>query len=439
MAIDPAATDVVRQDASADSLGAEQAWLPASETVSRSASLPHPKATAVARPARRLRTYNIAFSVVCALLLVLMGASYRFLVRTGETTSPSAAAERQQSEDVLFGSALFFRPLPYKIALYKLRKPEVVIVGSSRATQFVRRGFTRPMANMGSMLDLMQVRRLLDAMLVEHKPKLIIMTVDFWWFNSDRSLNAVDLQPDGPGQLSLIQLVQPFIWIAQSKITVNEFLAGALSPSYEPHGIGVRAIFEHAGYDTDGVGDYGSELTDLHPRQFRDALFATTLAHVDEQTAHNKFNVRTPLDEKQWQNLVDIVSLIQANGVDLILILPPVSKVVADRLSAGGPPILLNELNERLARIGVPVFDFHDPTSFGSSDCEFIDGFHGGRVTYLRMLDAIARTGRTDIDSFVDRLVIDRLIAENVGRATFRDDERPGEHEIDFLGLGCKK
>ena len=58
-----------------------------------------------------------------ALLLALMGMSYLFLTRTGDTIPPSQAAARQESEDVLFGSALFFRPVPYKLALYKLRKP----------------------------------------------------------------------------------------------------------------------------------------------------------------------------------------------------------------------------------------------------------------------------------------------------------------------------
>jgi len=100
---------------------------------------------------------------------------------------------------------------------------------------------------------------------------------------------------------------------------------------------------------------------------------------------------------------------------------------------------LLDELNRRIATLDVPVFIFHDPTELGSSDCEFIDGFHGGRVTYLRMLDAIVRSGKTNLARYIDLDSIDRLIAENAGRATLREDERAGEPETDFLDFGCRK
>jgi len=385
----------------------------------------------------RLQTYNLVFSLTVAVSLALMGLAYTFLVRTGETISPAAAAQRQQTENVIFGSALFFRPVPYKIALYGLRRPDVAIVGSSRAIEFVGRGFSRPMTNLGSMRDLGQIRQLLESMLSVHRPKLILLTVDFWWFNGARSVDTVGVQPDGDARLSLLQLLKPFVWIAQGKIGLGDFLAGALSPWYRPAGIGVAASFDHVGYDPDGAYDYGGELTGK--RRHRDPRFATTLAHIEEASAHNKFNVHTAMDEAQWSSLVDIVHLVRASGAELILVLPPVSKTVADRLAAGGAPNLLTLMNARLPALGVPVFDFHDPTAIGSSECEFIDGFHGGRVTYLRMLDAIARSGRTSLGNFVDLETIDRLIAGNVGRATFREDERAGEPETDFLDLGCKK
>lgn len=392
---------------------------------------------AVLRRPQPLRTYNVAFLATAALLLAMMGMSYSFLVRTGETMAPSAAAERQQSENVVFGSALFFRPVPYKIALYTARQPDVAIVGSSRAIEFVARGFTRPMTNLGSMRDLAQIRSLLDSMLAVHRPKLILLTIDFWWFNGARSVDTVGLQSDGEAKLSLTQLVQPFVWIAQGKIGIGDFLSGALSPWYAPRDIGVAANFDHAGYDRDGAYDYGGELTGR--REHRDRQFKKTLAHIEEAAEHNKFNVHTHVDEQQWRNLVEVVQLIRASGSDLILVLPPVSKTVAERLAGAGPPTLLDELGQRLPGIGVPVFDFHDPTTLGSDECEFIDGFHGGRVSYLRMLAAIVRSGQTRLGDYVDLPQIDRLIAGNAGRAMLKEEERPGEPETDFLDLGCKK
>src|SRR5215475_14332890 len=189
----------------------------------------------VARPRRRLLAYNLAFALTGAVLLALMGMSYSFLTRTGDTIPPSQAAARQATEDVAF-------------------------VGSSRAIQFVRHGFTSSMVNLGSMRDLAQIRSLLQAMFAMHKPKLVILTIDFWWFNSARTEEAVDLQPDTVGPLSLVQLAQPFQWIAQGKVGVGDFITAALSPGFKPPGIGVAAIYDHAGYDRDGAYDYGGSL-----------------------------------------------------------------------------------------------------------------------------------------------------------------------------------
>lgn len=399
---------------------------------------PAARATPIAaRPRRRLRAYNLAFALTGAVLLTLMGMSYLFLTRTGDTIPPSQAAARQESDDVLFGSALFFRPVPYKLALYRQRKPDVAIVGSSRAIEFVRHGFTTSMVNLGSMRDMAQIRSLLQSMFAVHRPKLVILTIDFWWFNSARTEEAVDLQPDTVGPLSLVQLAQPFQWIAQGKVGVGDFITGALAPDFEPQGIGVAAIYDHAGYDRDGAYDYGGNLRGRTPHN--DRQFKHTLKRIAETHEHNKFNVHTPLDSGQWQELVEIVRMVEAQGSELILVVPPVSKTVADALAANGVPILLNEMDERLAGIGTPVFNFHDPTVLDSSECEFIDGFHGGRVTYLRMLQAILRSGTTGLGSYVDAAEIDRLIAENAGHAMLKENIRPGEPETDFLDMGCKK
>ena len=45
--------------------------------------------TTVPPPAIRLRPYNVAFALTCAVLLALMGISYLFLTRTGDTIRPS--------------------------------------------------------------------------------------------------------------------------------------------------------------------------------------------------------------------------------------------------------------------------------------------------------------------------------------------------------------
>jgi hypothetical protein len=85
-------------------------------------------------------------------------------------------------------------------------------------------------------------------------------------------------------------------------------------------------------------------------------------------------------------------------------------------------------------------YDFSDSAAVGSPDCEFVDGLHGGYVTYLRMLRIMAPD--LEADAATRGLVkpvadLDRLIAANQGRATLHDE--PAGREIDYLGLGCNK
>lgn len=55
------------------------------------------------------------------------------------------------------------------------------------------------------------------------------------------------------------------------------------------------------------------------------------------------------------------------------------------------------------------------------------------------MLQAIARSGQTNLDEYVALRKIDRSIAENAGRALLKHGLRDGDVETDFLELGCMK
>jgi hypothetical protein len=70
-----------------------------------------------------------------------------------------------------------------------------------------------------------------------------------------------------------------------------------------------------------------------------------------------------------------------------------------------------------------------------------VDGLHGGYVTYLRMLRAMApdlEAAPASRGLIKPTSTLDDLIAANAGRATLRDETRAGP-ENDFLKLGCRK
>ena len=61
-----------------------------------------------------------------------------------------------------------------------------------------------------------------------------------------------------------------------------------------------------------------------------------------------------------------------------------------DAIRATAPRTLLDDLHDHLQQSGYAYYDFSDPKLLDSSGCEFVDGFHGGFVTYLRILQKVA-------------------------------------------------
>jgi hypothetical protein len=96
-------------------------------------------------------------------------------------------------------------------------------------------------------------------------------------------------------------------------------------------------------------------------------------------------------------------------------------------------------VQRRLGTLPALSFDFHDPKSIGTSQCEFVDGTHGGEVTYLRMLDAVAADPSSHLEGAIDRAFVRQLIAENTGRAMLARDDPDRAPEADFNSLGCHK
>ena len=82
--------------------------------------------------------------------------------------------------------------------------------------------------------------------------------------------------------------------------------------------------------------------------------------------------------------------------------------------------------------------DFTDARTFGSSDCEFVDGFHGGEVTYARMLRDMADRWPALL-TYVNMEKINATIRDWRGHALVFDPRLTDKPEIDFNNFNCPK
>jgi hypothetical protein len=387
------------------------------------------------RVTSRYSRYALLFAVPLAVAAILLGLSYLVLARAGETIGPIAAAQLQQQENLRYSSALFYRPRPYKIERVRLARPDIVLLGSSRAMQFVAEPWLVPTVNAGgAMVDLTSGEIFLDQILEVYRPRQMIIALDWWWFSTMRRADdPVEALPATP--VTLHELLQPLTWLQDGTLTLRDLGTLLFSPSQLPPGIGVPARFRGAGWDSFGHYNYGNRLTE--PSGGTDAGFADTLKDVARKTKRNDRAPWHPISEQYWQRLQALVQRLQDHDVEVMLVVPPVASPVYDWLAAQPEPNLVNEVRRRLQSLPVLTFDFHDPASIGTTSCEFVDGTHGGEVTYLRILRAIAADPSSHLDQALDRTMIERLIAENAGRATLHREGRAPE--ADFNQLGCQK
>ena len=103
--------------------------------------------------------------VILALLagLLLVPWAVCWLTASGELDQDEVVARQAQGEFVLFGPGLPQDIMAYKLALYAAVRPEVVVLGSSRAGNVRAAFFERPFVNMaGAATDLESLRLLVD-------------------------------------------------------------------------------------------------------------------------------------------------------------------------------------------------------------------------------------------------------------------------------------
>ena len=378
------------------------------------------------------RLFIIGFILPCIVALLLVGFSLAVLFSNRENIGPVEAARIQhQAQGGLYGSSIVYRPYPYKMELYRLTNPDVAIVGSSRAMPFLAAGFSASEANLGGAVrDMATGERMVAEILPIHRPKLVLFALDYWWFNPARIDDGTEEVETGAEiDFTLDDLIAPYRWMGAGVRLSN--LLHTMRERADPPLIGALANQNESGFDVGGAYHYG----DTHV-QSGDRKFKSTLRLLRDG---GKLSANTEFSEEAWQGLQHIDRMLREDGVEVRYIMPPVASVSYARMKENGIG-LITALQDHLASSGMRFYDFTDPATLGSPDCEFVDGRHGGHVTYLRILRAM----QPDIESVpATRGLIkpvaelDRLITANSGRTTLHDE--PGPPEVDFLQIGCNK
>ncbi|MDR2054288.1 MAG: hypothetical protein LBQ10_00220 [Desulfovibrio sp.] len=388
-----------------------------------------------------LRYLKILLLLAIAGLVVVTPYTCLWLYESGDVAMERAIGTQAAGTFVLFGSGVSQDFVDYKLRLYEAVKPAIAVVGSSRVMQFRGAGFRQAYVNVGGTAgNLPVLRSTLDAMLRIHKPKAVILGLDFWWFMPQWNRDPFENVPPTSGSYNygFESLKKPWAWLLEGKISPAELFA-PLWGGFRDTRFGIMAQQTDDGFGPDGSWYYTGEITGRrHPFDFQ---FHDTLKQVNHGIkAFYRANAgqQGPAAE-HLDALTEIYCRLRARGIEVFVFIAPVAERVlaAMREREKFYPHLFDLRNALLER-GIDALDLTDPKLLGSGDCEFVDGFHGGEVTYMRILRAMADRWPALL-SYVNMERIDAAIRDWKGRALVPDERLTALPETDFMRWNCPK
>ncbi|MBI3445516.1 MAG: hypothetical protein HY055_09180 [Magnetospirillum sp.] len=384
-----------------------------------------------------MKTYARIFLAGLLIMTLAYHAALRLERNAGERESAAEMIDAQFAADGLY-MGLIHSPADYKLAVYARLRPEVAIIGSSRAMKFTQPFFRRPIYNLGGLVySTGQALGLMRELAALHRPRLMIYAVDFWTlcaFPDNDPLVAPPVParasaPFWPSQVNRLRLAVDLLADGRmSAAQALELLEGRQSPTAGGLAmVGLTAALQHYGFATDGA------IHSALPQQVgppdslgRPAWFAVT--HNRIINGEGQFPLGCRPYPAAMDQLRQMRTEAQALGIELILVAPPVAGLALDDMAAQAPGATsyMDFWLGEMGRLGdSPVVLAHDARGLGSPDEEFEDGIHGGYVTYARLMLAMAERApqlRSMMDDATPRRVIERHAGQS--KLTLQDLRR---------------
>jgi hypothetical protein len=387
-----------------------------------------PDAAEAAANAKFLRVFAFVFAV----FLVLLGGAQLLFARIGEI-GLDRVVDRELAAptgSILFASGINQNIYWYDRTLFSRVKPEVVAIGSSRAMQMRGNFFNVPYVNMGGSVanidDLERVARDIASAPQPH-PHLAIVLFDPWWFNGRYQ------ESNGPPPPPVETISGDMLWYAARAFYHGNWLANA----FRSRNLGIFALVNNEGYARDGSFYYNGLLSgNVAPL---DPHYSWTLSRIDGD--HQSLEKAMRADGALLARACVALQKIRRATGHAVVIAPPFAPPIWKRLQQHDYDYIADGYSRLQAcSSGLPFFDFTNPANIhGTEECEFVDGLHGGDVTYARMITQVG-----DRDPVVHKYLQADFIGDftrtyqgHAGGMSLKTD--PGLKETDQLRIGCRK
>ncbi len=349
-----------------------------------------------------MKKFLTKITVFSAPLLILFLIPAFFLRMSGENYQDIDDVVKNE-KTYLIGYAYNeenYRYLKFK-ELENRKSLPIIALGSSRILQFRDKMFTKPFYNAGyTVSSLSNFVPFIKANFKDKQPKVLLINLDQWMFNedwddlADYGLITKPWEPDFRKNASIQTLFNVWSDLAKGKYgfkTVSKNQNATVTK------IGLNALVNNKGFRKDGSIYYGDQIDKLiaNDSTANDYQYSQTYSRIAEGT--NRFEYGNRINPKAMHALNDLLLFCKNKGIYVVAFLPPFADNVHLRLRQSKKYSYMDsiyaESNTLFKEFGFELWDLSHLDKYGSSDSETIDGFHGGEVTYLKMLLYMAENG----------------------------------------------
>ncbi|WP_158824832.1 hypothetical protein [Mucilaginibacter lacusdianchii] len=327
--------------------------------------------------------------VIPVALFIIVGEA--LLYRYKETVPINTVMQKQLSgkDEIYFGRTLFNNPeTPLKMAMMKVKKPDIITLGISVVLQyrdFYFHPYESRFYNGGFMLRNVYDLHTYVSMIrknVVHKPKLIIFGFDPSWIKKsyvfDTKNNITNPDKDGVNNLNNhIGAIQS-IW---HQVIINDL--NDSSCLYKGYG---KAGMQGNGYRRDGSMHNWNQIKNYLSNKHYSDVYGYK-KHLQANTL--MYNKPMKVDLHKVNLLLNSLSAIKQMGIDLIVYCPPMSDdfysyAVTNKGFQQIFPTYLS-LQNKLIKNKYHVIPFCTPKQIGLTDDYMLDGIHAGEVMVSRL------------------------------------------------------
>lgn len=364
---------------------------------------------------------------------------YKLLHKAKENTTIEKIVKFQLEKDAIY-NPLDFNMLQYKLELIKNKKPEIIALGSSRVMQFREESFnTKFITAGGAMNFLNEGYSFLKEMTKYHKPRLIILGLDFWWFNENYYQPSLvnNLEEKSTNIKDKINKILSDIIKNEIDFKIFKYISRDKNDITNYQNIGIRSLEYSNGFRKDGSYQYSQFI--LGDKENSDISFSNTFNRIDN--GNRRFEYANHISKERVEIFNKIIKFAKNNDIKLILFIPPLANEVVEKMdNLGNKYNYINEFRNLINNTGIEHYDFHDMRNYYKDSCEFVDGFHAGDVTYQRIL-AKMYDSNSSISKYLNIDLIRKFIDDNKGKTLtiFDRSKYKVYKENDYLELGCVK